>query len=505
MFFGPDRLPEMNTLTRQRRLILAVAAGSILVIVLFSFAFFNCDVHVDESWLGQQVYSLVTRGEVYSEFFRDAPPLDGRIVLYHTAFIRTGAVLATFLGWGLYQLRTLSLLCGLLVIILVVCRRAEYSPPATRWLVVFPLLFSPLFSHQMIIFRPEMMVTAFGFAGFVLLEFGLKSNRGWIVALAGASSGLAGCTHAVGLVFAVAGLVVLIAHRRVLHAGIFAGFAAVAFAPYLFGWFTDRALFLQQALHNPLIQSDLNFPWYQPFLNIVDEHKRWFRNFESIGISGLFVLALLQTSRAEFKKQKTLWTYLATVALLLAAIPMPKMSRYLMSLLPFFALVIADRWAQPAQPRLGFSRLLHIAFVGWTLIFVGCGIGYLVRQAFFEPHDRIATNRRLAADVPDGSLVMAPFDFVFEEQAHLTIQSFRGARFKGQPNLTPRFLESYADSLGVDYIIFSPEELGDWNLPAVDPAVNLTLYEKTVYLPDQERWMVHRLPRPAETGLPAVR
>jgi 4-amino-4-deoxy-L-arabinose transferase-like glycosyltransferase len=487
--FPEDRI---GAFVRKRGVVLAWS-GLVLFALIFPLAFVNYEVYVDEGWLGQQAYALQTHGTVTSPFFRDAPPLDGPIVIYHKLLIWAGAAMVWFLGWGLYALRSVSLLAALALLAALMFVRPRWLSLNHALMAAVVLVFTPLFFNQMIIYRPEMLVALFGFASYLFLDRGVEQSRTWPIAFAGLCAGLAGLAHGAGLAFAVAGAVVLVWERRFAALVVFGLCAALTFFPYVSGWFLDRDLFVRQAFHNQLISGNLSFPWWQPFVNLIDEHKRWFRKPEVIGISVLFLLALFQMTKERFRRNRLFWVYVVSLALVIAMAPIPKMTRYELSLMPFFSLVIAECWIGQPGGSAGWRKSVRMVFVAWSVLFFVYGVGRLGSEAFLHPSSQIVTNHRLAASMPDGSLVMAPFDFAFNEQPRLTVQSYRGARFAADHRLSAQFLERYADSLGVAFLILSPEEFGDWGLDSTSLARTFTRYVPVEGFPVKQRWLLRRM------------
>lgn len=468
-----------------------LVAALVVILGLLCFAFVHFDIRVDEAWLGQQVYSLVTHGEVRSEFFRDKAPLDGKIVLYHTLLIWVGAAAGWLAGWGLYSLRAVSVASGLLLAACLFWFRPFGMTRRIAALAALLLLITPLYFRVMLIFRPEMLLTLLGFLSFVLVDRGVKNSRSNLLFFAGLCAGLSGATHALGLSFVLAGMVVLLAYGRYHNLPWLIAGAAIGFAPYVAGFFTDRSAFLDQAFHNPLIQSDIAMHWYQPVVNLLGEHTRWFRNFESIGISVLFIFAMLLQRRKSWHRNRLFWIFFGTLAVAIAIAPIPKTSRYLILMVPFMISVIAATLTSRFSVvgiRLKVARVLLPL---WAAVFVCSGVASLGREAFSRGNQRMTTNHQLAAHMVSGSLVMAPFDFIFPEQPNFVVQSYRGAQLTRR-SFSPDELEAYADSLGVKYLILSPEEVLFWKIDTLNLAGLFTRYSPVSLTGNEERWLMKR-------------
>ncbi|MBI5266911.1 MAG: hypothetical protein HY851_06730 [candidate division Zixibacteria bacterium] len=467
----------------------------VVILGLLCLAFVHFDIRVDEAWLGQQVYSLVTHGEVRSEFFRDKAPLDGKIVLYHTLLIWMGAAASWLTGWGLYTLRAVSVVAGLLLAASLFWFRPFGMNRRIAALAALLLLITPLYFRVMLIFRPEMLLTLLGFLSFVLVDRGVIPARRDLLFFAGLCAGCSGATHALGLSFALAGGVVLLVYRRFRVLAWFIAGSLIGFAPYVAGFFTDRSAFLDQAFHNPLIQSDIGMHWYQPVVNLLGEHTRWFRNFESIGISVLFVLAILLQRRESWHRNRLFWIFFGALAIAIAIAPIPKTSRYLVLMAPFMISVIAASLTS-RSPSVGIrSKLAGFLLPVWAIVFVCSGVVSLGREAFSQGSHRIATNHQLAAHLVPGSLVMAPFDFTFSEQPNFVVQSYRGAQLTRR-SFSPDELEAYADSLSVKYLIFSSEEVLFWGIDTLNLASQFSRYSPVSVTGADERWLMKKIGLP---------
>jgi 4-amino-4-deoxy-L-arabinose transferase-like glycosyltransferase len=485
-------LPELPQWTRFENRATLTVAGIVLA-TLFALAFIHHEIYVDEAWLGQQVYTLIGSGQVSSPFFQDMYPLDGTIVVYHKLLIWSAAAVCYVAGWGLYSLRLVSLLCGLGLLALVY-RRVRQDSPNQALLATALLCLTPLYFRFMIVFRPEMLVALCGFASYLLLESSLRGKRAWMIPAAGLLAGLSGTAHAAGLAFVCAGIVTLAFERRVAGLFLFLLCAVIGFYPYVSGYFTDKALFLDQLFHNKLFAADLNNSWWRAPLNILEEHKRWFRKPEVIGLSVLFLLSLVQIRKEEFRRRRVFWSYFITLVVVIAAAPIPKITRYLLSLAPFMAMFIALRITDFSPDISSLRTIARRVSIAWLALFTVVGIWSLVDEAFLHPNDQIEVNNLIATQMQTGSTVMAPFDFIFEEQPNFNIMSYRGAWIASGDNRTPEALDTYANSHHVRYLVLSPEEIGDWGLDSTNVARSMTHFAPAACAPQSRRWLLQRIP-----------
>jgi 4-amino-4-deoxy-L-arabinose transferase-like glycosyltransferase len=456
-------------------------------------AFLNREIHNDEAWIGQQVWSLAENAKIESELFRDCPPLDREIIVYHKLLVWCGLAAVKVGGWGLYQLRGISFLSGLITLLLVFQYSRREAGLWFGWRMTAILLYTPVFWLQMLEFRPEALLLLCGFCSFFLLRLYLSGGRLWLAGLSGLVAGLAGLTHAFGLVFVIAGLFGLLAERRFRAASVFLMIGLLGFCPYVSGFFTDRALFIAQTIHNPLMTTSFDFHWWQPLVNLVTEHKRLLRKPEVIGLTIWLILALPFMKKGFWRTHRFTLTYLIVTTVVLAASPLPKFTRYMIPLVPIMAILIAQVWSNLDALASFRPKYFALAFRAWALVFFAYGGFALVSEALPRAQHQIEANEQLARHMNHGTLVMAPFDFVFMEQGNFTIQSWWGADRAADGRKSISFLENYADSLGVNYLIADPVALAAWDIEEPSVARTFDKYALSFAIPEQHRYLFTRV------------
>jgi hypothetical protein len=427
-----------------------------IFVLLFPLALLKGGIWTDEAWIGQQVHSLLTRGVIVSDFFHDFPPLDQQILVYHKLLVWAGAAVSYVAGWGIFQLRGVSAMAGLLTLLAIYFGPADLSR-RVRLTAIAILAFTPLFWEQMMMFRPEMLMALCGFSSYLFVRRYLISDRVLLIALAGVLAGMAGLAHAAGLAFALAGVIALAVERRYKAVWIFCVCAALAFAPFFSGWLVDRALFGQQLFANRSMATSLSFEWWRPLANLVEDHKRIFRKPDIIGLSVLAALALLLANREDWRKHRFFVVYTAILLIITGMTPLPKMSRYMLPLTPFFALAAAWVIEEPPAIRNTFRRRLRTALYAWVAVFFVYGIVALGQAAFVKSNGQLDDNRAMKSRMKSGSLVMAPFDFIFPDMDDFTIQSWWGCEKANGQHFTPEAADRYADSLKIDYLVLNDE------------------------------------------------
>ncbi len=184
-------------------------------LIVFLFSMWNRFIYIDDAFFSEQAYWLAKDGVVKTVSLIDFLGCDVRLFSYHKLNILVGAGLIKIFGWSVTPLRTFTLI--LYVLFLLVFTQYSMQLLNTKTLnqqvliALFFLIVNPLIVLYAFTFRPEIWVMFFGFISFVKLDQSRNSNLTVKnVVLAGFMAGLAFLTHLNGLIFLVAGAVLLI-------------------------------------------------------------------------------------------------------------------------------------------------------------------------------------------------------------------------------------------------------------------------------------------------------
>jgi 4-amino-4-deoxy-L-arabinose transferase-like glycosyltransferase len=463
-----------------------------LFVFAFPFALINREIYIDEAWIGEQAKALLEHGTIVTNLFRDHVPLNQQIVIYHKLLVWLGAASLAIFGWGLYPLRLVSALAGLIMLLAFYFHWRKAESQRLAAIGVMLLLWTPVCWEMMRVYRPEMLVTCLGLGSYIVLHQARAREKTWLFVASGLLSGLSGSTHPAGMAFAAAGFVALLFERRNLCAVIFLAAAVVGFFPYVSGFVTNNAEATQQIFHNDWLTRLVKVHWWTPFFNLLEEHKRVFRQPMVIGISVMFFLSLLLSRRDDFRRHRFFWLYLATLFVCGAMAPYPKYSRYMLPLVPFFVIVCAraiDRWL---TERKHTSRSLQTVFAAWVAVFILYGGIALGRAALInrQAPEEISTNRAFAAQMVKGSLVIAPPKFIFPELDSFVIQAYWGAHIAAGDERTYHTLENYAAKMGVRYLYIGSEAILDWSLDMSDGGRRFELYHPLMAFPERESYLL---------------
>ncbi len=472
----------------------AIVVIAVFFLVAIASAYARRPIHNDEAWIGQQVWSLVNHGNIVSELFLDSPPLDQEIVVYHKQLVWIGAAVSEIAGWGLYQLRAISLVSGLLLLILITLADPVEMNRSHRLLAAAILALTPVFWLQMLEFRPEALLVLFGTASFFLLKASINRSAPLLALLSGTLAGAAGLCHAFGFAYVVAGVLTALSYRRFGLAAMLAGSGIAVFAPYLSGYITNQELFLRQMFWNPLMTTSFEYSWWSPLLNLLAEHKRILRKPEVIGITVLFVLALISTNREFLRQHRFTLVYCFVLFVVIGMSPLPKFTRYMVPLVPLMAMFVSAVILQPVAAQATRAKFALTALRIWLAVFVVYGVYALGTESLQPPNRQIKTNQSLAAAMSAGSKAIVPFDFVFMQQGQFEIRNDWGANRAAGSEKTPAFLEQYAAERHVSYLILDPVMMAEWKITPSALEFAFTRYRLKLALPRENRYLFELRP-----------
>jgi hypothetical protein len=431
-------------------------------------------IHTDDAWIGEFVYWANHDGYVRSELFRGLLHSEVYQEVYHKLFVWHSVPVVQVFGWSVYALKSISLAYLLGVMGLSWYYLKNHFPVANRpqatSLYFALLLTSSLAIEYSFIFRPETMLMFLGFSSWLLLRRALLAGSVAAAAGAGVFAGLAALTHLNGLIFIMAGGLLLLWRRRWLGAVVFGGLAAVIFAGYGLDMVRHHSweLFREQMFMHPAIDNGSHGLGGR-ILYLLNEHQRFFHSPKEIVLSLLLLLAayVLYRRRPHVPELRNLALYLILLVLSLDLIVQGKTSKYLLLYMPYMLLLIVaafDQLSLVPGPR------LHLLARGLLGLYLVVNIGYSAVIFFDHRGDQQAQNAQLGQRLKPywGTRIIAPVNFIFPNIEHFQIQ---GATYyfmqadERQQQGKPFDLFASAASEHIPLIILDPEALEALHLP----------------------------------------
>jgi hypothetical protein len=400
---------------------------ALLGLALLLASTYHRPIHTDDAWIGEFVYWANRDGYVHSELFRGLLHSEVYQEVYHKLFVWQSVLAVKWLGWSVYVLKSISLLylAGLLGLSWYYVRHylpvANHQQAASLYFTL--LLLSSLVVEYSFIFRPETMLMFLGFCSWLALRRALLSGATGAAAAAGLLAGLAALTHLNGLIFIMAGGLLLLWRRRWLGAVVFGMLAVLVFAGYGLDMVRHDSwqLFWEQMTMHPAIDNGSHGIGGR-ILYLLNEHQRFFHSPKEIVLSLLLLLAIyvLYRQRPHSPELANLSLYLLLLVLSLDLIVQGKTSKYLLLYLPYILFLVVIAFDQLAQMPSNRLRIIAPMLLGLYIVVNVVYTGLVI----YERHDKQADNQRLAERLRPywGQRVIAPVNFIFPNITNFQIQ-----------------------------------------------------------------------------------
>lgn len=405
----------------------AVRIVFLLLCLLFLYSLPGRRLSVDDAWLGEHAWYQAHEGHVRSELMHGITRQDERVLVHHKLLTLHGSAVISLFGFTLPALKSISLAYFLLFVALagwyLVRRRSLLTPD--EFLLFLLLLFAhPLLFDLAFVFRPEVPMMFYGFLSYLLLAESLETGKGraWLVLASGAAAGLCTGLHLNGVIFLLAGFVLLLVRRRYLFT-LFLSAGFIVTAALYFYDFTGEygfSFWFAQITGSPFHERTADyFGWKTILLSVFGEHLRWFHSPVESSLSLLLIVALL-TGWKRLKGMRNLAVYTLVLVVGMGLVAIYKTSKYMVVYLPFVVwmiLVVLKEASSESEQR--GSRHIRI---GWLLlivllIYLGIAAWFdvsLVRQKFSAAPHRAVTERYFRGR-SERMTIVAPMGFVFNE------------------------------------------------------------------------------------------
>jgi hypothetical protein len=395
-------------------------------LVLLLASTYHRAIHTDDAWIGEFVYWANHDGYVRSELFRGLLHSEIYQEVYHKLFVWHSVPAIRWFGWSVYVLKSISLIYMVGVLGLS-WRYLKHLPVANRQqassLYFALLLISSFVAEYSFVFRPETMLMFLGLGSWLALRRALLSGAVAPAAVAGLLAGLAALTHLNGLIYIMAGGLLLLWRRRWAGAVVFGVLAAIIAAGYGIDMMRHDSweLFKEQMFMHPAMDNGSHGLGGR-ILYLLKEHQRFFHSPKEIALSLLLLFAayILYRRRPHTPEFRNLVLYLVLLLLSLDLIVQAKTSKYLLLYMPYmlFLVVVAfDQLAQMPIPR------LHLLARGLLGLYIVVNIVY-TGLFMYDNRAQQAENKHLAARFHAywGARIIAPVNFIFPAINNFQIQ-----------------------------------------------------------------------------------
>jgi hypothetical protein len=453
-------------LIRKHFLLIVVSLSVLLYLVSLIDRF----PHLDDAWLAEHSYWYAKDGVAKSTLMTGFAGSEDRLLLHHKFFTLQGALVIGLLGFNLSILKSVALLYFVLFVFLFwrFLDRVNFRfDNKTKLLAIWMIFFNPLVFEFSFVFRPETMLMTFGFLSYFFIYNSLlpdisvrKSN--WYSVLAGLLAGLSMFTHLNGIVFASAGFLLFLFRWKPIQLLVFTMAVLSAGLGYFYDFNTlnDFTLWNSQLTFVPTTEGGSPTFIIQLFLNVINEHRRYFHSPKEIIFTVLLFSAILLNIRNLISKQRILLLYTLFLVITLAAFALNKTSKYLIMLLPFFVPMIIQTLIDlqesnkvKSSKNILSGRLLVTLIVFFGFISSMYNVSISLKKIDTSLNANVTT--RFAHDNAKNLRVLAPMEFIFDEISNyksiVSLMSY-GERMKIDSGLKEENLIRCAGNENIDIL-----------------------------------------------------
>jgi hypothetical protein len=446
----------------------------LISIIIFAYSLINRQPDIDDAWLGEHAYWQAKLGYVKSELMHGITLQEERLISHHKLLTLQGALFINFFGFSLLTLKSLSLIyfCIFLLIFYLYSYTIEFS--STEFLLSVLLIVSnSLIFRYSFVFRPEIPVMTMGFISYYFINKVLNDSKHSVLfaALSGLCSGFCVSTHLNGIIFIVAGFLLLLWNRKYLHWLVF-GLSTIPSALIYFYDFTSKYNFkfwLYQIINSPSIDRIYNLPLgISNLFELLNEHMRFFHSPIEISFTVLLLVVLILMHK-HLKQKKNLIRYTMLLLISLALFSVNKTTKYIILYLPYLIILITlsvkylfDKSLLQTIIIRKFTHKKAIPLVvGLLTIYLVVNMYYNVQLSIdkFDTTSNQNIVKTYFKENTDSCRIIAPMTFVFDEINNyklITAELCYTEMQKSNKSIFKCGFLKLAEVNKIDYIILSP-------------------------------------------------
>lgn len=469
-----------------KRLRCLLNALLILIGISFCGTLYPRVVDIDDAWSGAHAYWFAKRGYVRNDLeyaywarlaalkadlFRGAALEERKLLVDHKLWTIQGGLFIRCFGMHLYLLKAISLGYLFVALWLAYLLIKGCLPHPGLWYRVFLVifLFNLLTFEAAFRFRPEMMLSALGLLSYYCLDKSLRTAQPAYLAFAGLAAGLAMAAHLNGVVYVVAGVVLLVNAKRLAGLLLFGSSSVVGFLPYFYDMLSraDLRLWLLQFRSHPGVGEETFHGLNYVFKTLLEINRFLHSPKEQLLTCLLIVIGAWSFEYVNIRHRQLL-LYTGCLVLGLAVFAHNKTPKYLLAHLPFLCLLLTLGLRAIAAQARNMSRYARQYVIPFALTAYVVG-NYIIILIFLSQNwnwDMIAAYRTLTPYLRPGAQVLAPITFAFDGIRRYAVQGldlYVIIKDRGMiPAATTPF--QFAAQFGNEYVILDHEWLTKWQL-----------------------------------------
>ncbi len=453
------------------------------IFALFCFSLYKRLPHIDDAWLGEQVYWLNKDGIVKNVLMKYFLNSHNELIAYHKLTIWFGVFFVKIFGFSLLTLKSISLISLLIFLsaYYYYCVTLNKLVSKQNFILVAGLiLIAPHVFEFSFVYRPELPMMATSFISFIFLDISRNNKRETLYIIGSAFfTGLSVLIHLNGLIFISASVVFLI-YRKQYKSIIYFIIITLGISAYYFSHFDSIQEFnswreiISSTEADSLKSNEFTKVLFGMLSSVFNEHLRLFHSPKEIVLT-LFTVLIIVLGFSQFKKQKPgLLLYFFILFLSIAIISINKSSKYSVVYYPYIVLLIIyyvkKNFTIKGNKFIISKNSRSYLFIFFLSLFIATSLFYdilISSKKYYPSHNRNITMKYIESP-SQNKTILAPMIFIFDEIDNyneiIGLMSIN-ERKKTEPNLKGNDFFITANNEGIDYILLTDYYWKSLDLP----------------------------------------
>lgn len=382
---------------------------SLVLVLLGVSTYFQRYPTGDDAWFAEQSYWLAKTGIVRSNFFLGVLDWDKQIFVSHKLFILLGSCIIKSFGVSLIASKSISLFFSLVLFLFLVKYFYDRNVFKSNWYNLLFLLFGNiLFVKMSFENRPELMVLTFGFLSFYFLQHGNKRY----VWFAGLFAGLSALSHLNGIIYILAGCMLLLYTSNWRKFFYFSIASGITFAFYFFDiiYFSAFEVWGAQFKNDPAVFNSIGI---LAKLKVLAKFPSIFYSSPEQAAPTLLFIVLLWLNRSRISMlDVSLKVYSVSLFISFWLISKSATGHYQLLFFPFMLILIIELLTLEFKKDKISKLVVGTMFIYSIVGFVGAiQVLYKIHSSEYLPTKYAA----ICKDLPKNSVGLVPLEFYFNQ------------------------------------------------------------------------------------------
>jgi len=403
-------------------------------IIFFLFSLYHRPIVGDDAWFAEQAYWFAKDGYVHTNLFEGFSLYNNHMLVYHKLHVWQGAAAYLLFGWNVYVFKAIPLPYVVLFLFMIFFFLKEIVPIESRGKIFSIFLFLFFINHlvfqQAFEYRPEIMMMCTGFLSYIFLHHAQKNNMRTYALLSGLMAGITALFHINGLIFILAGGLLLLINKEYKFIIWFGLGSVLGFLPYFYELTNIQNIkhYLYALQHSPAVSADDRslLGWLK---KLVFEYHRFTHHIYEFTYLLIFIITVSGNWKNISKNRhyKNLFKYTILLTILMAMLTTGSKTSYLLLSMPYVLLLVSAFFLQTLQIKKVTPFLIAVTLI-YSVTNLDKDNGTRTYGVPYNP--ALYANILDKYNIKEGDQIFAPITFIFNEIGKVKIQCYNAYLLK---------------------------------------------------------------------------